>query len=68
MPKCSSLSLIQSKSSIAGPIDMTLMSIIHRKKDSESESSDWEDEMFLPVDEQDEYLQEMYGNELPKLR
>jgi len=47
---------------------MTLMSIIHRKKDSESESSDWEDEMFLPVDEQDEYLQEMYGNELPKLR
>jgi len=40
---------------------MTLMSIIHRKKDSESESSDWEDEMFLPVDEQDEYLQEMYG-------
>jgi len=44
------------------------MSNIHRKKKSESESSDWEDETFLPVDEQDEYLQETYGNELPKLR
>jgi hypothetical protein len=44
------------------------MSNIHREKESESESSDWEDETFLPVDEQDEYLQETYGNELPKLR
>jgi len=67
-PSCSSLSPIQSKSFVAGPIDVTLMSNIHREKESESESSDWEDETFLPVDEQDEYLQETYGNELPKLR
>jgi len=68
MPRRSSLSPIQSKSSVADFIDVTLMSNIHRKKKSESESSDWEDKTFLPVDEQEEYLQETYGNELPKLR
>jgi len=66
--KTLSLSPIQSKSSVAGFIDVTLMSNIHRKKKSESESSDWEDETFCRLNEQDEYLQETYGNELPKLR